>query len=138
MQRVVNKYNDTTHSTIKMKPKNVNLSNEHIVKRIFNTYPVASTTSSSARFQVGDYVRISDVNEAFRKAYQANWSTGIYKIHKILNTKPQCFLLRETFHEKRILSKAYYGHELKHTKYKNIFLIERTLRSTKDHEFVKW
>lgn len=90
------------------------------------------------RFRVGHFVRISDVNETFRKAYQANWSTGIYRIYRALNTNPPTFILQENFGAKRILSKSYYGQELRHTKYKDVFLIERVIRQTKDREFVKW
>ena len=62
----VNKYNNTFHKTIKMKPVDVK-SNKYInsSKDINNKNP---------KFKVSDTVRISKYKNVFTKGYTPNWS----------------------------------------------------------------
>ena len=62
---IVNKYNNTYHSTIKMKPVDVK-SNTYIdsSKEINNKDP---------KFKIGDIVRISKYKNIFAKGYTPNW-----------------------------------------------------------------
>ena len=63
---IVSKYNNTYHSTIKMKPIDVK-SNTYIdsSKEISNKNP---------KFKIGDIVRISKYKNVFAKGYTPNWS----------------------------------------------------------------
>ena len=63
---IVNKYTNTKHSTIKMKPKDVKDNN----KRIY----IDEHNRKSARYNVGDRVRISKFKNIFVKGYTPNWS----------------------------------------------------------------
>ena len=57
---VVNKYNDTKHSTIKMKPIDVKDNNN---KRVY----IDEHNEKRSRFKVGDRVRISKLKNIFAK-----------------------------------------------------------------------
>ena len=72
---IVNKYNNTYHSTIKMKPVDVK-SNTYIDsnKEISNKNP---------KFKIGDIVRISNNKNVFAKGYTPNWSEEIFVIKKL-------------------------------------------------------
>ena len=63
---IVNKYNNTYYSTIKIKPVDVKL----------NTYINSSKESNDkdSKFKVGVVVRISKCKSIFAKAYTPNWS----------------------------------------------------------------
>ena len=61
---VVNKYNNTKHSTIKMKPIDVKDNN----KRVY----VDEHNEKRSRFKVGDRVRISKFKNIFAKGYTPN------------------------------------------------------------------
>ena len=61
---VVNKYNNTNHSTIKMKPADVN-SSTYINFTIENN-------KDKQKFEVGDHVRISKYKNIFGKGYTPN------------------------------------------------------------------
>ena len=63
---IVNKYNNTKHNTIKMKPKDVKNDN----KRVY----IDEHNKKSARYNVGDRVRISIFKNIFAKGYTPNWS----------------------------------------------------------------
>ena len=62
----VNKYNNTKHNTIKMKPKDVKDGN----KRVY----IDEHNEKSARFNVGDSVRISKFKNIFSNGYTPNLS----------------------------------------------------------------
>ena len=72
---IVNKYNNTYHSTIKTKPVDVK-SNTYIdsSKEINNKNP---------KFKIGDIVRISNNKNIFAKGYTPNWSEETFVIKKL-------------------------------------------------------
>ena len=77
---IVNKYSNTYHSTIKMKPVDVK-SNTYIdsCKEINN---------KNLKFKIGDIVRISKYRNTFAKCYTPNWSKEVFVIKKVKNTVP--------------------------------------------------
>ena len=77
---IVDKYNNTYHRAIKMKPIDVN-------SHSFAEYSVESN-EKDPEFQVGDHVTISKYKIIFAKGYTSNWSQEIFVISKIKNTVP--------------------------------------------------
>ena len=77
---IVDEYNNTYHTTIKMKPIDVK-DNTYINtdKEINNKNP---------KFKVGDRVRISKYKNIFAKGYTLNWSEEVFVIKKVKNTVP--------------------------------------------------
>ena len=71
---IVNKYNNTYHSTIKMKPVDVKS----------NTYIDSSKeiNDKDPKFKIGDIVRISKYKNIFVKDYVPNWSEEVFVIKK--------------------------------------------------------
>ena len=86
---VVNEYNNTKHNTIKMKPKDVknDTTNSSAIARNNRIY-IDEHNEKSARYNVGDRVRISKVKNIFAKGYTPNWSREIFIVNKINNTVP--------------------------------------------------
>ena len=99
---IVDEYNNTYHTTIKMKPIDVK----------DNTYINTSKeiNNKDPKFKVGDYVRISKYKNIFAKGYMLNWSEEVFVIKKIKNTIPWTYVINDlkgeeiigTFYEKRI------------------------------------
>ena len=77
---VVKKYNNTVHSSIKMKPKDV-------TDDSFVEYS-EETNKKSPKFKVGDNVRISKYKNIFAKGYTPNRSTEVFVVNKVQNTVP--------------------------------------------------
>ena len=74
----VNKYNNTVHRTIKMKPIDVTDDSYPEYNDNFNKkYP---------KFKVGDHVRISKQKNIFAKGYAPNWSEEVFVVSRIKNT----------------------------------------------------
>ena len=99
---VVNKYNNTTHSTIKMKPIDVKDNN----KRVY----IDEHNEKDSRFKVGDRVRISKFKNIFAKGYTPNWSKEIFIVNKIHDTVPHTYNIKDLNDEEIIGS--FYDREL--------------------------
>ena len=84
---IVNKYNNTKHSTIKMKPIDVKDNN----KRVY----IDEHNEKDSRFKVGDRVRISKFKNIFAKGYTPNWCTKIFIVDKINDTVPYTYNLKD-------------------------------------------
>ena len=82
---IVNKYKNTYHGTIKVKPIDVK-SSTYIDsnKEINNIVP---------KFKVGNNVRISKYKNVSAKGYVPNWSGEVFVIKKVESTLPWMLLL---------------------------------------------
>lgn len=95
-----------------MTPNEVDSSNEQMLLNTVYSYKQLSTSSSkpvthfsgilqklnkrSAKFKIGDYVRLSKYRVHFDKGYTTNWTTEIFKIRKVqYNTDPITYLLSD-------------------------------------------
>ena len=103
---VVNKYNNTKHSTIKMKPIDV--------KNNKGVY-IDEHNEKDSKFKVGDRVRISRYKNVFAKGYAPNWSSEIFIVNKINDTVPYTYNLKDLNDEEIIGS--FYDKELQKTKF---------------------
>ena len=102
----VNKYNNTKHSTIKMKPTDVKNN-----KRVY----IDEHNEKDSKFKVGDRVRISRYKIIFAKGYAPNWSSEIFIVDKINDTVPYTYNLKDLNDEEIIGS--FYDKELQKTKF---------------------
>lgn len=133
LEDVTDKYNNTKHSSINMRPKDVSKNNElEILQKSFNHIKIAL----KPKFQVGDFVRISKSKHVFAKGYTPNWTTELFKIKKIKITNPTTYLL-EDYHG-RPISGGFYEKELQKTLQSDIYLVEKIIRKKGQKLFVKW
>ena len=102
---IVNEYNNTKHSTIKMKPKDVKNDN----KRVY----IDEHNKKNARYNVGDRVRTSKIKNIFVKGYTSNWSKEIFIVNKINDIVPYTSNLKDLNDEEIIGS--FYDRELQKT-----------------------
>ena len=98
---IVNEYNNTKHSTIKMKPIDVKDN-----KRVY----IDEHNEKDIRFKVGDRVRISKFKNIFAKGYAPNWSREIFIVNKINDTVPYTYNIKDLNDEEIIVS--FYDREL--------------------------
>ena len=83
----VNKYNNTKHSTIKIKPIDVGDNN----KRVY----IDEHNEKVSRFKVGDRVNISKFKNIFAKGYPPNWSKEIFIADKLNDAVPYTYNLKD-------------------------------------------
>ena len=113
---IVNKYNNTYHSTIKMKPVDVKSS----------TYIDSSKeiNDKDPKFKIGDIVRISKYKNIFAKGYVPNWSEEVFVIKKVKNTVPWKYVIKE-------IVGMFYEKELQKTNQKE-FTVEKVIKRKGD------
>ena len=87
LNAIVNKYNNTYHTTIKMKSVDVK----------DNTYINTNKEINykDPKFKVGDYVRISKYKNIFAKGYMPNWSEEVFVVDKIKNTVTWTYVIND-------------------------------------------
>ena len=102
---VVNKYNNTEHSTIKMKPIDVKNSKRNYIDE---------QNEKDSKFKVGDRVRTSRYKNIFAKGYAPNWTKEIFIVNKINDTVPHTYNIKDLNDEEIIGS--FYNRELQKTK----------------------
>ena len=84
---LVDQYNNTNHSSIKMTPNEASRKeNENKVWR--NLYPEFGGKTLAPKFSIGDNVRITKKKNLFDKGYTQRWTEEVSKIFKIQLTIP--------------------------------------------------
>ena len=131
LQEVVKLYNNTVHSTIKMRPAEVGIREE---KRILRDIYARRVHIHNNKFKVGDKVRVSKYKKIFDKSYHPNWSYEVYTIYKVQNTNPTTYLLTDA--KERVLDGCFYEMELMKPKYLNVYLIDKVIRRKGNKKFV--
>ena len=123
---IVNKYNNTVHRTIKMKPIDVTDDSYAEYNEDFN--------KKDPKFKVGDHVRISKYKNIFAKGYTPNWSEEVFIVSKIKNTVPWTYVISDLNGEEIIGS--FYEKELQKASQEKL-RIEKVLKRKDDKLYVK-
>ena len=89
LSKLVNNYNQTKHSSILMRPADVNKSNKDQVWITLYGYPLGDLPLP--KFRIGDTVRISKYKNIFKKGYEANFTEEIFKIVKVFRGDPNMY-----------------------------------------------
>ena len=89
---IINKYNNTYHRTINMKPIDVNSS-------VYIDFD-KENNKEGPKSKVSDHVRISKFKNIFAKDYASNWSEEVFVIAKVKNTVPWTYVINDLSGEK--------------------------------------
>ena len=124
---IVNKYDNTYHSTMEMKSANVKS----------NTYIDSSKeiNDKNPKFKIGDNVRISKYKNVFAKGYTPNWSENLFVIKKVKNTVLWTNVNNDLNGEEIV--GTFYENELQKTNQKE-FRIEKIIKKKGNKLYVKW
>ena len=99
---IVNEYNNTYHTTIKMKPVDVKDNTYIDFKKEVN--------DEDPKFKIGDHVRISKYKNIFAKGYTPNLPEEVFVIKEVKSTVPWTYVINDlageeiigTFYEKEL------------------------------------
>ena len=127
LDNILDKYNNTVHRTIKMKPIDVTSDS-------YAEYNEDSNVTKP-KFKVGDHVRISKYKNIFAKGYAPNWSEEVFVVSKIKNTVPWTYVVSDLNGEE--ITGSFYEKELQKTNQKE-FRIEKVLKRKGDTLYTKW
>ena len=136
LPKLIKIYNNRYHSTIKMKPIEVNKSNEKYIKENIYTY---NKTIKNPKFKINDLVRISlKRRDLFDKpSGNIKWSEELFKIHSINKSNVITYKIKDLNDE--IIKGVFYERELLKSKNTSgVYIIEKIIRKNKNKYFVKW
>ena len=144
--QITNDYNHRKHSVIKMTPyEATQLSPEQIQelrKKLYKN-PYAGDKKiqkKKPKFKVGDVVRLSRQKGVFEKGYHPNWTHETYTISGIGKKYPFVYYVED--YNKEPVEGSFYEEELQKTKYPDVYLIEKVLKTRmkngKKEIYVKW
>ena len=135
LPELIKTYNNRYHRTIKMKPINVNKTNEKHIKMIYNY----NITNKKPKYRINDLVRISlKRRQLFDKPTgNIKWSEELSKIYKINKSNVITYQLKDMNDE--IIEGKFYEKELQLTKNTiGEYVIEKVLKTKGNKIFVKW
>ena len=110
LPKILNQYNNTKHSSIKMTPVEASKKkNESTV--YFNLCGGMKQLSSKPKFKFGNKVRISKYKrKVFDKGLTSNWTEEIFLVDKIQSTNPITYRLKDLNNEE--IQESFYEPEL--------------------------
>ena len=140
LQDIAFAYNNSIHSSIGIKPADVNQSNERLIW--WTQYMPRSTRRRPFLFEVDDYVRISYARHAFTRGYDYSFSGEIFKvIHRMRRDSIPVYKLNDMADEP--VKGTFYTEELNKVAPKDIWKVEKVIRTRKrrghpKESLVKW
>ena len=124
---IVNKYNNTVHTAIKIKTIDATSDSYAKYNEDFN--------ERDPKFKIGDHARISKYKNIFAKGYTQNWSEEVLIISKIKNTVPWTYVISDSNGEK--IAGSFYEKEWQRFSQEK-FRIEKVIKKKVDKLYVKW
>ena len=131
---LVENYNNSKHRTISMRPVDVTKNNEQtLLKKV---YRKPEKNKFKHKYEIGDKVRISKYKHIFEKGYTPNWTTEIFTITAIKDTRPFTYRLQD--YRKQPIRGGFYEEELLKVEHPDAYLVEKVLRKRGKKVYVKW
>ena len=123
---IVDKYNNTNHRTVKMKP--IDVTGDSYAKYNQNS------NKKDPKFKVGDHVKISKHKNIFAKVYAPNWSEEVFVVSKIKNIVHRTYVINDLNGEE--MAGSFYKKEMQKTSQKE-YIVEKILKRKGDKLYVK-
>ena len=136
LPKLIKIYNNRYHSTIKMKPIEVNKNNGKNIKENIYTY---NKTTKNPKFKIGDLIIISlKRRDVFDKpSNNIRWSEELFKIHSINKSNVITYKIKDL--NDKIIKGIFYEKELQKTKNTSeVYIIEKIIPKNKNNYLVKW
>lgn len=96
IQDFIDSYNNSYHRTIGCAPNQVNKYNEmdvwlHTNKQLYTT----TLYDKKSKLKKGDSVRIKSQKGVFDKGYSSTFTTAVFEVSEVLNTRPPTYKLKD-------------------------------------------
>ena len=116
LDNIVNKYSNTVHRTIKIKPIDVTS----------DCYAEYNEDSNVTKSKFGDHVTISKYKNIFAKGYTKNWAEEVFVVSKIKDTVPWTYVISDlnagkitgSFYEKELQKTSQKEYRIEKVRYK--------------------
>lgn len=132
LEKFLQSYNNTYHSSIQRPPAEVNSGNERDVWfTLYKHHDFINT--KPCIFKIGDTVRVSKHKLTFEKGYETNWSEELFVIAECVLRVPPVYRIKDLMRES--IQGTFYARELQRVRAKEQFPVEKILkkRTRKGH-----
>ena len=135
LQDLVNQYNNTRHSSIKMTPSQASQKKNETQVWI-NLYPEHDEAIDiKPKFTIGDRVRINKKKKTFEKGYTPKWTEEVFTVTAVQHTSPVTYTISDYNGEE--IKGTFYEPELQKTS-QDLYRIEKVIKKGKAKSLVKW
>ena len=137
LESIVDSYNKSYHSSVKMAPNDVNDSNEsflwkqqYLPHKKFDSLNVKKSIKPF-KFSVGDTVRVSYLKKKFSREYHQKWSDEIFRISKRFRREGLPVYKIIDFYGKQEIKGSFYQQELQKVKISpnKLYKIDKILKT---------
>ena len=136
LDKFVEQYNNTKHSSIKMTPRQASMKkNEDKVYNNLYGDMVESSSKGKAKFKLGNLVRIPRKRGVFEKGYTVRWTEEVFKVVGIFHTNPITYKLEDLNGEE--IQGSFYEQELQKSR-QQVYRIEKVLKKLGNKVYVQW
>ena len=133
LQNLVDQYNTTIHSSIKMTPVEASkMENENQAWKNLHHH---LHDRKEPKFKVGDKIRISRKKDFFEKGYTPRWTEEVFEITKVLYTDPPTYKIKDLNGEE--IQGTFYEQEMQKTT-QEVYRIEKVIKRKGNKSYVKW
>ncbi|KAJ8019141.1 Endogenous retrovirus group K member 11 Pol protein [Holothuria leucospilota] len=142
LQKFIDGYNRSKHSSIAMAPKNVDkYCQEEVWQRLYGDVAVKDVVERGFKFALGDTVRISMATRPFRKGYLPQWTDEVFTVARRIQRVPPVYRLKDYGGE--LIEGTFYEQEMQKVSkedqtYRIEKIIRRRIRNGRKEYFVKW
>ena len=128
LQDIVDSYNSSKHSFLKIAPDQVTKDNEQKLyeKLYLPTELKREKTPIIYKFKIGDKVRIPLERKPFKKGYEQTWTDEIFIIHQRIASHPPRYKLVDL--NKEEIKSSFYEQELQLAHDDGVYKVEKILR----------
>jgi len=141
LNELIIKYNNSYHSSIKMKPNEVTRANSPRVW--LNLYEKGwnDEVEDKNALRVGDKVRISIEKTTFQKRYEQLWTEEIFSISHAINSNPIVYKIED--YSREAIKGTFYREELQKVNEPETYNIEKIIRKKRNADgtvscLVRW
>lgn len=139
IQKVVRDYNNTEHSSVKAKPKDVYMEKERSAGVDIFPEDLNKSLTKRPKFRKGDRVRLQRKKGTFEKGFRARWTTQVFKISEVQRTIPMTYKVEDLNGHQ--LPNSYHEPELLKAR-QELFFIEQVIDTKtingRSYSLVRW
>ena len=136
LQDLVDGYNNTIHSSIKMAPSRVRVSDQVQLRQLL----YKKDLPKKYKYELNSHVRISKARRTFKKGYLPNWTEEIFTIASREKRIRPVYVLKD--YNNNIIEGKFYEEELQQVDAPDEFRIEKVIKKKRQGKrtlyFIKW
>ena len=138
LQDIVKTYNGRKHRMTQLTPNEGEKKENRLhIQEMHENYYNKIKPTKEIKYKVGDFVRIAVSKPKFSRGYDAKSNEEIYKVMKVIKKFPRFLYQIATLDGDHVIG-SFYQEQITKVLNQDEFIVEKVLKSTKKHAFMKF